>query len=365
MKTLTIRQLLIFFLILATSVSLAACGGAEPPATANTDSEEHSEDEHGDEDHGEEGHDDHEDEDDHDEHGGDLELPHLEAAALDGASLSVVATTSIIADVVANVGGDAIALTALMGPGQDPHGFEPAAQDLTAVADANVIFVNGWNLEEGLISALESIAEDVPLVAISAGIEPLEIDDAHDGHGHGAEDPHVWLSIHNVEKWVSNVTEVLSDLDPANAETYAANAAAYVAELEILERYTEEQIATIPTEKRFLVTNHDSFSYLAADYDFQVLGTILPNASTISEPSASDLASLITEMDEHSVCTIFSETTVSDSLAQTVADELSACDDVQLLPLYTGAVGPAGSGAETYIGMFTANVDALVAGLGK
>ncbi|WP_420629371.1 metal ABC transporter substrate-binding protein [Candidatus Leptofilum sp.] len=321
--------------------------------------------------------DDHESDHDHETEAGVLTLPELEAAALDGAPLKVVATTSIIGDVVAQVGGEAIELTTLMGPGQDPHSFEPSARALTAVADAHVIFVNGWDLEEALVHDLEEIGGDVPVVAISANIEPLAFgedvhDDEHndghedeheDEHAHSGADPHVWFSIHNVEQWVENAEHVLSDLDPANADTFERNAATYLAELAELEAYVASELAQIPEDRRFLATNHGSFSYFAKAYDFTVLGTVIPGNSTVAEPSASDLTDLIETMAEHDVCTIFTEVTVSDGLAQTVAGELIECDEVQVLPLYTGALGLAGSNADSYISMFRTNVDAIVAGL--
>jgi ABC-type Zn uptake system ZnuABC Zn-binding protein ZnuA len=111
------------------------------------------------------------------------------------------------------------------------------------------------------------------------------------------------------------------------------------------------------------VTNHDTFSYFAQEYGFSVLGTVIPTASTLAEPSASDLAGLIKAMEGQGVCTIFTEITVSDTLAKTVAAELDGCDQVQVLQLYTGAVGPSGSGADSYISMFRHNVDMIVAGL--
>lgn len=304
-----------------------------------------------------------------------LTLPKLTAVELNGAPLKVVATTSIIGDVVAQVGGEAIELTTLMGPGQDPHSFEPSARELTAVADAHVIFVNGWDLEEALVHDLEEIGEGVPIVPISANIEPLAFgeddheDEDHENeaededHGHSGADPHVWFSVANVQQWVENAQTVFSELDPANAASYESNAAAYLAELADLENYAETQLAQIPAENRFLVTNHDSFGYFAEAYNFTVLGTVIPGSSTLAEPSASDLTALVATMAEHNLCTIFTEVTVSDSLAKTAAGELSNCDEVQVLSLFTGAIGPSGSGADSFVGMFRANVDAIVEGL--
>ncbi len=313
-----------------------------------------------------------------------LMLPELTAAELGSELLRVVATSSIIGDVVAQVGGDTIDLTVLMGPGQDPHSYEPAARDLTAVFSADVIFINGWDLEESLVDNLENIGEEAHIIPISANIAPLNFaEDQHEHEGeeteheeeeehkegeydhHSGADPHVWFNIHNVEQWVENVAHVLTVLDPANAKTYKVNTTAYRATLEELEAYAEAQFATIPAENRFLVTNHDVFGYFAEEYGFTVLGTVIPNMSTLAEPSARDLTDMITEMEEHSVCTIFTETTVNDTLAQMVASELSGCGDVQVLKLYTGAIGPEGSGADSYIGMFRANVDAIVFGLNR
>jgi zinc/manganese transport system substrate-binding protein/manganese/iron transport system substrate-binding protein len=253
---------------------------------------------------------------------------------------------------------------------------------MATVSQAHVVFVNGWDLEEALVHDLEEIAADVPIVPVSANIEPLALgrtglstheeendrekeEDEHEeeAHGHEGADPHTWFSIDNIEQWVKNIRQVLSDLDPANAGTYEDNAEAYLAELEEVRAYADRQLASIPPEKRFLVTNHDTFGYLAQEYDLQVLGTVLPAASTLAEPSANDLAGLIAEMEEHDVCTLFTETTVSDKLAQTVAGELGSCAQVRVLKLYTGALGPAGSGAESYIGMFRYNVDTIVQGL--
>jgi ABC-type Zn uptake system ZnuABC Zn-binding protein ZnuA len=296
-----------------------------------------------------------------------LALPELEPVDLSGERLKVVATTSIIGDVVSQVGGDAIELTTLMDAGENPHSYEPAAQDLTAVAIADIIFVNGWNLEETLVDDLGNIGENAIFVPVSANIKPMEFgnhdEGAGDEHVHSGPDPHTWFSIHNVDQWTENIATTLASADPAHTETYEANANAYLTQLQALDADVKEKMAGIPTENRMLITNHSALGYLASDYDLEILGTVIPGMSTLAEPSASNLVDLIGTMEAHGICTIFTETTVSDSLAQTVAAELSNCDEVQVLPLYTGALGPTGSGADSYIGMFRANIDTILEGL--
>lgn len=291
-----------------------------------------------------------------------LMLPELAAVDLGGEKLRVVTTTSIIGDVVGQVGGKAIELTTLIESGQDPHTFEPAAGQMTAVANADVIFVNGWDLEEGLIGDLANIANNVPLVPLSAGIKPLFLE--QDGGGQvGTIDPHVWLDPHLVREWVKNIETLLSDLDPANAAVYERNSANYLTELNNLIDYADRQIETIPAGRRKLVTNHDAFGYFARAYDFEIVGLVIPATSTIAEPSSGDLVRLIDQMREANVCIIFVENTKNTQLAETVVAELEGCAEVQVIPLFSGALGPVGSDANSYLGMMKANIDAIVAGV--
>ena len=301
-----------------------------------------------------------------------LALPPLQAAVLDGRPLRVVATTSLVADAVARVGGDAISLTVLMGAGQDPHSYEPTARDFAAVADADVLFTNGWGLEEGLLGGLTNTAADVLIIPISAGIEPLESgqssheeEEGDEEHEHGPADPHVWFRVANVIQWTQNAATALSALDPAHAADYAGRAETYTAELTILQEELATALATIPADKRKLVTNHDVFAYFAADYGFEVVGTVIPSSSTLAEPSANDLAELVALMRDEGVCTLFTENTTSGQLAQAIGAELGSCAAVQILPLYTDALGPAGSGAETYLDLMRHNAQTIVAGLAE
>jgi zinc/manganese transport system substrate-binding protein len=358
-------MLIIFSLMLAMSLALAGCGQAETAGTvAEVDHHDgnHHHDDDDDHHYDDDDHDDHNDDHDHD--AGMLVLPALSPVQLaDGEKLRVVATTSIIGDIVSRVGGDAIELTVLMGANVDPHSYQPSAAELTAVAHAQVIFINGWDLEEGLIRDLENIGEGVPMVPVSAYIEPLAFaGDHNDDHGHDA-DPHTWFNPHLVKQWVENIEHALHDLNPANEDLYEANAEAYLAELEVLIEYVEARVDDIPAERRKLVTNHDTFGYFARAYGFEIVGTVIPSASTLSEPSARELAQLVDRMAAEGICTIFTETVANERLAQTVAAELSGCDEVQVLRLFTDALGGPGSGAETYLDMMRTNIDTIAAGL--
>lgn len=300
-----------------------------------------------------------------------LSLPLVEAAQLDDRPLRIIATTSIIGDVVANVSGSDVELVTLMAHEQDPHAYKPGASELTAVATADVVFVNGWDLEEGLAGDLATIAGEAPVVAVGANIDPiLTGDSSHDAGSateadleHGPVDPHTWFSVPNVEQWVDNIARILGELDPANAASYEKNAQSYLLELEEADRYLHEQINEIPVDRRILVTNHGVFNYFAQEYGFQIIGTVIPANSTQAEPSAGDLAELIKDMEKSSICTIFTDIAANDNLTQTVAAELSDCEEVKIIPLYTGSLGPPGSGADSYTGMLRVNVDKIAEGL--
>jgi len=295
-----------------------------------------------------------------------LPLPSLKAAGLDGDKLRVVATTSIIGDVVSHIGGDAIDLVTLMDPGQDPHSYEPSVGDLAVAADAHLILVNGWDLEEGLIDDLANVAEDAVLVPVSANITPLAFGQnvpVTSDHQDGQADPHTWLDPHLVRQWVFNLEEVLTQLDPENASIYHDQSQTYLGELDQLVEYYDEIVATIPLERRKVVTNHDSFAYFADQYDFEIIGTVVPAASTLAEPSATELADLVQIMEREEVCSIFSETTANDRLALAVADELPGCEQVEIISLYTGSLGVSGSPADNYLGMMRANIDAISAAI--
>ena len=470
-----------------------------------------------------------------------LLLPNFSALTQED-KLSVIASHSILADVVHNVAGDRIELATLIPIGADPHGFNPSPSDLTSVAEADLVFVNGAGFEETLLEVIHGVAEAVPIVEASACVEIIAVGatgqmhedddhagdheddehgdedddhadehddehgdddddhadehddehgdedddhadehddehgdedddhadehqdddhgdedddhadehedehgdedddhadehddehgdedddhadehqdddhadeddheyahddmdshcDAHDaefveimgdedahqhgpvlgrleeiecgGHGHGQDDahahaeggcdPHVWMDPHNVTYWALMIRDVLSELDPGHAGDYAAAAADYIGELVALESdFILPLLETLPVEQRILITSHDSLGYLAATFDFQIISTVIPGASTLVEPSARDVAALIDLINETGVAAIFGETTVSTSEVETIAAETGA----ELAIIYSGTLSDGGP-ASTYLEYMRYNLSTIVEALG-
>ena len=207
----------------------------------------------------------------------------------------------------------------------------------------------------GKVEAGQMNAED----AIEA-LEGLtdEGEDAHEGHGHGLEDPHYWFDPVRVKLVVNDIASRLSVLDPDRGDTFRANADVYNAKLDELHTWTEQQVSAVPGEDKLLVTSHDSFGYFANRYGFEIVGVVL-SVTTDVEPSAGDLADLVEEVKESGVPVVFGETTVSERLATAVAKESGA----ELIRLHSGSLGPKSSGAATYFEMMRTNVGRIVEGL--
>jgi ABC-type Zn uptake system ZnuABC Zn-binding protein ZnuA len=244
--------LVVFVLVACQAGSAPTADPSGSPATALPAAEEHASGEH-----------------DHDDHPG--EFPALQPVTLAaGERLHAVATTSLIADAVRRVAGDLVDLTVLMPAGSDPHSYVATPQDMALLEDAHAIFVNGLGLEESLIPTLESLENKAAVVEVNLAVEPIELaeDEAdaaaeeHDHHHEGI-DPHTWQEIANVQVWVENIEHALSELDPANAASYASAATAYGAELGQLDQEVRATLDAIPADKRKLVTDHDTFSYFA------------------------------------------------------------------------------------------------------
>jgi ABC-type Zn uptake system ZnuABC Zn-binding protein ZnuA len=314
----------------------------------------------------------------HDQEADADEMPSLSPVSLSGGEkLQVVATTSIVADVVHTIGGDRIALTTLIPLGTDPHAFEPTPRDAAAVTDAHVVFANGAGLEVFLEPLLESAGADAKVVPVSYDVELVQIEDEHEheeehegedreheeeheAHEHGdGVDPHTWFDPNNVRVWTQNIERALSALDPDGAEAYTANAETYTAQLEELDAWIREQVAQVDKANRRMVTDHTSLSYFVRRYGFEQVGAVFPGYSTLAEPSARELAALEDAIREFDVKAVFVGMTVNPDLAQRIADDTG----VRLVVLYTGSLSEAGGPADDYVSFMRYNVSAIVEAL--
>jgi len=285
-------------------------------------------------------------------------LPELAALNLaEGEKLQVVATTNLVADVVGQIGGDAVDLRSLLPPGADPHGYQTTPDDLRAISDAHLVFINGLGLEEGMASILEEA--EAKTVPVNVGVEVITDEEEEEEHHHEGGNPHTWWSIAAVEQWTHTIEDSLSAVNPANAESYAANASAYRAELSSLQAEMETLVSQIPTEDRKLATDHDTLAYFARDFDFQVVGLVIPSFSSLAEPSAQHLAQLQDLIRAENVQAIFVGSTVNPRQAEQLAQDLG----IQVVPIYTDSLSAADGPAATYVDFMRYNVVAIVAAL--
>ena len=289
-----------------------------------------------------------------------------EAESLQPERLSVVATTTIVGDVVQNVGGEQISLTVLLPPGADPHAFDPSPRDVALVQDADLIFANGAGLEEFLEPLIESAGGQEKVVDLSAsltllelGDEPVEDEEHADEHAHEGADPHTWTDPHNVMAWTQTIAQALGEADPQHAADYAARSQAYLQTLVDLDAWIVGQVATIPEGERKIVTDHLTLGYFAHRYGFTQVGAIMPGYSTLAEPSAQELAGLEDAIRSQGVQAVFVGNTVNPQLAQRVADDTG----VTLVFLYTGSLSDADGDAPTYEDYMVFNVTAILQGL--
>jgi len=272
----------------------------------------------------------------------------------------IVATTALIGDALSRVAGDRIELQVLLPARADPHSFQSSPQAAAAVAEAQLVFINGFGLEEALLGTLESVAGPARLVSISEGIEPRAIAAVEGEHPEaGTADPHVWLDPANVMVWVENAAAALTRLDPEGADQYAANAAAYQVELEELDAWIRSEIEQIPPANRELVTDHDNLGYFAASYGFTVVGAVIPAYSTLAQPSAQEIAQLEKAIARYDVPALFVGVAVNPVLSERIAQDLG----VGLVPLYTDSLSVPGGPAGTYLQMMRYTVRAIVEAL--
>lgn len=277
--------------------------------------------------------------------------------------LKIVTTYSIIYDMIKNVGGDHVEVHSLAPIGSDPHNYDPLPADLVLTTDADVIFYNGLNLEEGnawfnemITTAGKSVTDD-NVVRVSEGVKPMLL--SSDEHKN-EEDPHAWLDVRNGIKYVENIREALKEIDSTNAGDYDKNAEKYIAELNSLHTEIVDMMHAIPEEKRILVTSEGAFKYFSAAYDFQA--AYIWEINSHSEGTPEQLKSIIRIIKEGSVPSLFLESSVDPRSMEMVSRETGVPIHGEI---FTDSLGKAGSDGDTYIKMIKWNADMIADGLGK
>lgn len=292
-----------------------------------------------------------------------ITLPLTALAASPAQPLKVVSSFSILTDLARNVGGDRVAITTLVGPNGDAHVYEPKPADAAAIAKADVVLVNGLQLEGFLPRLVAASGTQAPVVELTQGIEPLpnpefeddEHDDhEHDGHHHhhhGKFDPHAWQSVANAEIYVRNIAKAFCAADAAGCATYKKNAAAYETQLQALDAHVKAAIESIPADKRTVITSHDAFNYFDRDYGLQFVAP--QGVSTQAEASAADVAALIKQVRADHASAIFIENITNPRLIEQIARETG----IEVGgALYSDALSDASGPASTYIDMMRYNV---------
>jgi manganese/zinc/iron transport system substrate-binding protein len=265
----------------------------------------------------------------------------------------------MIADAVTNVGGDLVEVTALMGPGVDPHLYKASAGDLTAMMAADVIFFNGLHLEGKLTEVLEQTEKKgIRTHAVTESIPPESFIRLE-----GAEDPHVWFDVILWMQVVMRTRDVLAEVDPTHGERYEENAAAYMEELIELNGYVRDQAERVPEGQRVLITAHDAFHYFGRAYGFEVRG--LQGISTATEAGTADVKELSEFIATQKIPAIFVESSVPKRNIEAVRAAVKARGfEVEIGgELYSDAMGDPGTPEGTYIGMVRHNIDTIVKGL--
>ncbi|WP_063686938.1 metal ABC transporter solute-binding protein, Zn/Mn family [Bradyrhizobium stylosanthis] len=264
--------------------------------------------------------------------------------------LNVVASFSILADFVRNVGGDRVNLTTLVGPDSDVHVYTPAPGDAKRIAEAKLVVVNGLGLEGWLPRLVQSAGSKAQVVTASAGIAPLKLG--------STADPHAWQSVPNARIYVTDIADALAAADPDDAEFFRAQARAYLEKLETLDREVRETVGKIPPERRKVISTHDAFGYFAAEYGIQFVAPL--GVSTETEPSARDIAAIIGQIKAQKIPAVFLENISDDRLIRRIAAETGAKVGGTLISDgLTGEKGP----APTYIDMVRHNIKALTSAL--
>ena len=263
----------------------------------------------------------------------------------------VLASTTFLTDITRNIAGDRVKVESLLPIGADPHSYQPTPQDVAKIEQSKLLIINGAEYEHFLESLLENAGGERKIIEASSGLRLRT-----DAESEQGVDPHLWLDPNNVIIYVENIREGLTHFDPDGAAIYQSNADAYVAKLEALDAWIDEQVSQIPPERRLLVTNHEALGYFAERYGFTVIGAVVPSVSSDASTSAGQMAELIEQIKSSGTPAIFLDEVENPALAQQIADEtgVKVVADLHLESLTDGPP------AATYINMMKHNVTQIV-----
>lgn len=275
----------------------------------------------------------------------------------DGA-LKVLASTTFLADITQNIAGNRLHVDSLLPFGADPHAYQAAPSDVAKISESNLLVLNGIEYEHFIKSLLENVGGDRLIITASDGLIPNQMEDEENA-GQMTGDPHMWLDPNRVVNYVENIRDGLIKVDADGAETYNANADAYISQLKELDAWIVEQVNIIPVERRLLVTNHEAVGYFAQRYGFEIVGAVIPSLSTEAGTSAKEMAALIEQIKASGAPAIFLGEVENPDLANQIAAEtgVKVVDDLHFESLTVGAP------AATYIDMMKHNVSRIVDGL--
>jgi zinc/manganese transport system substrate-binding protein len=264
-----------------------------------------------------------------------------------------MATESFLADIAQNVAGNRIRVDTLLPVTVDPHEYQPKPQDVTKLAQAQVLIINGLGYESWLQKTLDSLGGQRLVIVATNGLAP-----APDPSGkNSAGDPHMWMNPLNVINYVQQIRDGLSQADPAGKDIYSRNADAYIVKLQSLDQWVKSQVSQLPVQKRLLITNHDALGYFAKAYNFKIIGAIIPSVTTDASPSAQQLASLIDTIKRSGARAIFLDIGENQKLAQQIASETSV---VVITNLYVESTSGPNGPAPSYTDMIKHDVIAIL-----
>ena len=269
-------------------------------------------------------------------------------------TIKVVATTTQLGDMVRQIGGDAVDVHQILRANTDPHDYEPRPRDIQETADAKVVVTSGDGLDHWIGEVMDNAGGSPAVLDASAG-QPVRRP-GEDGEG---TDPHWWHDPRNVEHAIGRIRDALVQAEPGKRAAIERGAAAYLSKVKAMYAGIARCFARVPAAQRKLVTDHDAFGYFVARYGIAVVGAVIPSQTTQAQPSAGDLAKLVSTIRREHVTAVFPESSINSKLADAIARETGATADHEL---YGDTLGPAGSAGDTYISMERANADAMVQG---